>query len=106
MNHTNSQINCGFREQRCDLLVLSWGTCVLRSFGVQMAKLLANECQKRAAECAEMAEQQDDPERRREYSELATIWRVIAKESEETEVVENSREIRGGRGRAPFLFCV
>jgi hypothetical protein len=52
-----------------------------------MAKLLAKECWKRAAECAEMAELQDDPERRQEYSDLATIWRVIAKESEETEVV-------------------
>jgi hypothetical protein len=52
-----------------------------------MTRMLARECQKRAFECEEMAEQQDDPERRREYAELATIWRVLAKESEETEVV-------------------
>ena len=30
---------------------------------------------------------QDDPERKEEYFELATIWRLIAKESEDTEVV-------------------
>jgi hypothetical protein len=52
-----------------------------------MPNPLAKECRKRALECAEMAELQDDPERKREYLELATIWRIIAKESEETEVV-------------------
>ena len=52
-----------------------------------MTQMLAKECRKLAFECEEMAEQQDDPERRREYAELATIWRFIAKESEETEVV-------------------
>ena len=31
-----------------------------------------------AAECAELAEKQDDPERQREYSDLATMWRLIA----------------------------
>jgi len=51
-----------------------------------MPKLLAKECRKRALECAEMAELQDDPERKREYLELATIWRLIAKESEGAEV--------------------
>ena len=59
----------------------------MRISGDQMTKILARECQKRAFECEEMAEQQDDPERRREYAEHATIWRLIAKESEETEVV-------------------
>ena len=52
-----------------------------------MSRLLAEECRKRAAESAEKAEQQDDPERRREYLYLATIWRVIARESEDTETV-------------------
>ena len=52
-----------------------------------MSRLLAEECRKRAAESAEKAEQQDDPERRREYPYLATIWRVIARESEDTETV-------------------
>ena len=52
-----------------------------------MSRLLAEECRKRAAENAEKAEQQDDPERRREYLYLATIWRVIARESEDTETV-------------------
>ena len=51
-----------------------------------MSRLLAEECRKRAAESAEKAEQQDDPERRREYLYLA-IWRVIARESEDTETV-------------------
>jgi len=40
-----------------------------------------------AAECAELAEKQDDPERQREYSDLATMWRVIAQNSEKTDVV-------------------
>jgi hypothetical protein len=52
-----------------------------------MTKVLASECRKRAFECEEMAERLEDPERRREYAELATIWRLIAKESEQTEVV-------------------
>ena len=52
-----------------------------------MSRLLAGECRKRAAESAEKAEQQDDSERRREYLYLATIWRVIARESEDTETV-------------------
>ena len=50
-----------------------------------MSTLLAEECRTRAAECAEMAEQQHDPGRRREYLDLATIWQVIAMDSEETE---------------------
>ena len=70
-----------------------------------MSRVLAKECRKRAAECAEMAELQDDPEHRREYLELATIWRVIAKETDGTEVVGNSGQTRG-RARAPFLLCV
>ena len=70
-----------------------------------MTKLLTQECRKRAAECAEMAELQDDPEHRREYLELATIWRVIAKETDDTEVIGDSSQIRGG-GRAPFLLRV
>ena len=74
-------------EQRWDLFVPRWGTCVLRSSGVQMTKLLAEECRKRAAECAEMAEQQEDPEIKREYSDLAAMWRLIAMNSEETELV-------------------
>jgi hypothetical protein len=36
-----------------------------------------------------MAALQDDPERKREYLELATIWRLIAKESEETVALFN-----------------
>jgi len=60
-----------------------------------MSKVLAQECQKRAAECAEMAELQDDPEHRRECLELATIWRVIAKETYDTEVVGNSGQAIG-----------
>jgi hypothetical protein len=52
-----------------------------------MPKLLAKECRKRAIECAELAGLQDDPERKLEYLELATIWRLIAKETEETKVV-------------------
>jgi hypothetical protein len=48
---------------------------------------LAKEYRKRAIECAEIAELQDDPERKEEYFELATIWRLTAKESEDTEVV-------------------
>jgi len=60
-----------------------------------MTKMLASECRRRAFECEEMAERQDDPERRREYAELATIWRVIAKESEQTEVVWNTLDTLG-----------
>ena len=52
-----------------------------------MSTLLAEECQERAAECAKMAEKQDDPERQREYSDLATMWRLIAKDSEETNFI-------------------
>ena len=52
-----------------------------------MTKMLAAECRKRAAESAEHAEQPDDPARRREYLDLTTIWRVIARESEDTETV-------------------
>ena len=59
----------------------------ITQFGVQMTEMLAAECRKCAAESAEHAEQQDDPERRREYLDLATIWRVIAQESEDVETV-------------------
>jgi hypothetical protein len=52
-----------------------------------MTKLLAEECRKCAAECAEMAEQQEDPEIKREYSDLAAMWRLIAMNSGETELV-------------------
>jgi hypothetical protein len=52
-----------------------------------MSTLLAEECRKCAAECAEMAEQQDDPGHKREYSDLAMMWRLIAMDSEETESV-------------------
>jgi hypothetical protein len=52
-----------------------------------MSKLLVEECRKRAVECAEMAEWQDDPELKREYSDLATMWRLIAMNSEDTESV-------------------
>ena len=52
-----------------------------------MTKVLADECRKRAVESAEKAEQQDDPELRREYLDLATMWRVIAREGEDTETV-------------------
>jgi hypothetical protein len=38
-----------------------------------MTKLLAEECRKRAVECAEMAEQQEDPEIKREYSDFACL---------------------------------
>jgi len=60
---------------------------ISRAHLLPMSRLLAEECRKRAAESAEKAEQQDDPERRREYLYLATIWRVIARESEDTETV-------------------
>jgi hypothetical protein len=52
-----------------------------------MSILLAEECRKCAAECAEMAEQQEDAERKRQYSDLATMWRLIVKDSEETHAV-------------------
>lgn len=52
-----------------------------------MTKLLAEECRKRAVECAEMALKQEDPELKREYLDLATMWRLIAMKSEETESV-------------------
>jgi hypothetical protein len=54
---------------------------------VSMSTLLAAECRQRAVECAEMADQQNDPDRKREYSDLATMWRLIAMDSEETESV-------------------
>ena len=75
------------REQMFNLFVFAWGTCVLRSLGGQMSKLLADECRKRAAECAETAREQQDPEIKREYSDLAAMWRLIAMNSEETESV-------------------
>ena len=52
-----------------------------------MSKQLAEECRKRAAECAEVAEKEEDPVRKREYSDLATMWRLIARESEETQSI-------------------
>ena len=52
-----------------------------------MTKLLTQECRKRAAECVEMALQQEDPELKQEYLDLATMWRLIAMNSEETEAV-------------------
>jgi hypothetical protein len=54
---------------------------------ISMSTLLAEECRKCAAECAELAEKQDDPERQREYSDLATMWRLIAQNNEKTDVV-------------------
>jgi hypothetical protein len=66
-----------------------------------MTKVLASECRKRAFECEEMAEQQEDPELRREYAELATIWRMIAKESEQTEVVWNTLDMPRAPKGAP-----
>jgi hypothetical protein len=54
---------------------------------ISMSTLSAEGCRKRAAECAKMAEKQDDPERQREYSDLATMWRLIAKDSEETNFI-------------------
>jgi len=48
---------------------------------------LADECRKRAAECSETALQQQDPEYKQEYSYLATMWRLIALNSEEAEFV-------------------
>ena len=38
-------------------------------------------------ECAETAREQQDPEIKREYSDLAAMWRLIAMNSEETESV-------------------
>ena len=40
--------------------------------------LLAEECRKRATECAEEAKRQRDPELQRDYADLATIWRLVA----------------------------
>ena len=74
------------REQMLDLFV-SHGELVYRVVGVQMSKLLAEECRKRATECAETAERQEDPGIKREYSDLAAMWRLIAMNSEETESV-------------------
>ena len=48
---------------------------------------LADECRERATECSETALQQEDPEFKLEYSYLATMWRLIAMNSEETESV-------------------
>ena len=69
-----------------------------------MSALLAEECRKRAAECAELARQQDDPERKREYLDLATIWRLIAMNSEETEFVQDDRSEDEWALSAPFCF--
>jgi hypothetical protein len=52
-----------------------------------MSTLLAEECRKCAPECAKMAEQQEDAERKRQYSDLATMWQLIAEDSEETHAV-------------------
>jgi hypothetical protein len=52
-----------------------------------MSKLLAEECRKRAVECAKSARQEEDPEIKREYSDLAAMWRLIAMNCEETESV-------------------
>jgi hypothetical protein len=52
-----------------------------------MTKLLAEECRKRAAECTEKALQEEDPEFKREYLDLAAMWRLIAVNSEETQSV-------------------
>ena len=46
---------------------------------------LADECRERAAECTERASQEEDPQLKLEYSDLATMWRLIAINSEETE---------------------
>jgi hypothetical protein len=67
-----------------------------------MIHMPARECRKRAAECTEIAELQDDLERKREYLELATIWRLIAIESEETEVGQNTLDMKRALRRAPF----
>jgi len=68
---------------------LSFGTLLKSAFDAQisMSTLLAEECRKCAPECAKMAEQQEDAERKRQYSDLATMWRLIAKDSEETHAV-------------------
>ena len=63
------------------------GNCVLRSRGTAVSKLLAEECRKRAEECAEMAEKEIDPERKREYLDIATMRRLIAQQSEDTTAV-------------------
>ena len=69
-----------------------------------MSKLLAEECRKRAAECADTAREQQDPEIKREYSDLAATWRLIAMNSERrspcsTTALKNERAPRGA------LFC-
>jgi len=48
--------------------------------------LLAEECRKRATECAEEAKRQRDPELQRDYADLATIWRLVAQDSAENRV--------------------
>jgi hypothetical protein len=89
MNDNAAHKNVAGMQSGTNTQLFCWqlGNLCIAYSGDQMTRMLARECQKRAFECEEMAEQQDDPERRREYAELATIWRVLAKESEETEVV-------------------
>jgi len=65
---------------------------------------LADECRRRAAECSETALQQEDPEFKREYSYLATMWRLIAMNSEETEFVQDDRSEDEWALSAPFCF--
>lgn len=48
--------------------------------------VLAEECRKRATECAEEATRQRDPELQRDYADLATIWRLVAQDAAENSV--------------------
>ena len=48
---------------------------------------LADECRERATECSETALQQEDPELDLDYCIFATMWRLIAMNSEETKSV-------------------
>ena len=48
---------------------------------------LADECRERAAECSERADQEENPQLKLDYSDLAAMWRLIAMDSEETESI-------------------
>jgi len=66
-----------------------------------MTRLLAEECRKRAAECEDIAKLEKDTDLKRQYLDLAAIWRLIGKQSEET---ENNMLDTKGRRRAPFVL--
>jgi hypothetical protein len=51
-----------------------------------MTTVLADECRKRAVECAEEAKRQRDPDLQRDYADLATIWRLVAQDAAENSV--------------------